>query len=271
MPTAVSSASTATGARRTERVDGLAVHLLGEGSPVTLLVHGLGGSHAETRPLAADLAGTRVLMDLRGHGDSDPLTRGWDYDLLADDLGRVADATGADRCVGVSVGSGALLRVLHRDPDRFTRTAFVLPAAIDATRVDGATEQLRVLGRAIDSKDPIAVSDALLAQLPPVVRTMRGVEILLRRRADTLITQPPPRPRGDDRPVPDRAALRAMTAPALVVAQDDDPLHPAPLAVELAAGLPDARLLRLGAGGVFWTESRRVREALAAHLTGDHA
>ncbi len=263
MPTVVSPA------RRTERVRGLAVHLLGAGSPVTLFVHGLGGSHAETRPLAADLPGTRVLMDLRGHGDSDPLTRGWDYDLLAEDLRSVADETGADRCVGVSVGAGALLRLLHQDPERFVRTAFVLPAAIDATRADGATEQLRGLGRAIESKDPDSVAAALLEQLPPAVRTMRGVDILLRRRAATLITQPPPRPQGDDRPLPDRAALRAMTAPSLVVSQDDDPLHPASLAAELAAGLPDARLLRLGPGGVFWTDAKRVRSALAEHLTGD--
>lgn len=262
MPTVVSPA------RRTERVDGLAVHVLGSGSPVTLFVHGLGGSHAETRPLAADLAGTRVLMDLRGHGDSDPLTQGWDYDLLADDLLSVADATGADRCVGVSVGAGALLRAVHHDPERFCRLAFVLPAAIDDTRADGATEQLRSLGRAIDGKDPVAVAAELLEQLPPSVRQMRGVEILLRRRAETLITQPTPQPRGDDRPLPDRGALRAMTAPSLVVSQDDDPLHPASLAVELAAGLPDARLLRLGPGGVFWTDAKHVRRALADHLTG---
>jgi len=68
------------------RVGGLNVVVLGTGGPVTVFAHGLGGSVAETRPLATRVTGTRVLLDFRGHGGSDPLDRGWDYDLLADDL-----------------------------------------------------------------------------------------------------------------------------------------------------------------------------------------
>ena len=77
------------------RVGGVAFTVVGEGSPVTVFAHGLGGSSAETRPLASRTGGTRVLLDFRGHGTSDPLVDGWDYDLLAEDLLAVADATGA--------------------------------------------------------------------------------------------------------------------------------------------------------------------------------
>ena len=135
---------------RAGNIDGISYVVLGQGSPVTVFAHGLGGSIAETRPLAARVSGTRVLLDFRGHGDSALLDDGWDYDGLADDLLSVADAVGASQAVGLSLGSGALLRALSRDPDRFRRLAFLLPAAIDGTRRDGATERLLRLGAAID-------------------------------------------------------------------------------------------------------------------------
>lgn len=249
-----------------ERVGGVACTVLGSGGPVTVFAHGLGGSAAETRPLAARVPGTRVLLDFRGHGRSDPLPDGWDYDLLAEDLLAVADATGATQAVGLSVGSGALLRVLSREPDRFERLAMVMPAAIDEARADGATISIRRLGNAIDAGDVAAVTELLLAELPVELRARRAVRLLLGRRAAGLVTRPAPRPRVSDRPVADRAVLDAVTAPALVVGQDDDLLHALDLAVELAAALPDAALLALPAGGVFWTAGRQVADALARHL-----
>lgn len=253
------------------RVGEVACTVLGEGVPVTVFAHGLGGSAAETRPLASRVRGTRVLLDFRGHGASGPLPDGWDYDLLAHDLLQVADAVDATRAVGLSVGSGALLRLLSRRPDRFTRLGFVMPAAIDRGRDDGATRAIRRLGNAIDAGDVEAVTAILLAELPEEVRTRRAVRLLTGRRAAQLVTRPAPRPRVPDRPIADRAALRAVTAPALVVAQHDDPLHDMTLAAELAAALPEARLLALPAGGVFWTAGAQAAEALARHLDEEDA
>jgi pimeloyl-ACP methyl ester carboxylesterase len=250
------------------RVGDVSYTVVGDGGPVTVFAHGLGGSAAETRPLASRVPGTRVLLDFRGHGASGPLPGGWDYDLLADDLLAVADATGATQAVGLSVGSGALLRALSRDPERFARIALVMPAALDEGRDDGATLAIRRLGNAIDDRDVEAVTAQLLGELPPEVRSRRAVRLLLGRRAAALVTRPAPRPRIPDRPVPDRAVLAAVHAPALVVAQEDDPLHALDLAVELTAALPDAALLALPAGGVFWTAPARAADALATHLGG---
>jgi 3-oxoadipate enol-lactonase len=256
---------------RTVVVDGVHATLVGSGGPVTVLAHGIGGSVAETRPLASRLRGTRVLLEFRGHGRSDALPGGWDYDVLAHDLRAVADATGATGAVGLSLGAGALLRVLSAEPSRFDRLAFVLPAAIDASRADGATLRLERLGAAIDVGDVDAVATLLLDEVPPLVRERRGTALLLRRRALSLLERPSPQPlhppSAQDRPVHDRAVLRRVTAPALVVGQADDPLHRLDVASELAAALPDATLLALPAGGVFWTAARAVQEALADHLT----
>lgn len=251
------------------RIGGLNVVVLGEGGPVTVFAHGLGGSVAETRPLATRVPGTRVLLDFRGHGGSAPLEAGWDYDLLADDLLAVADAVGATRAVGLSLGAGALLRALSRDPLRFERLAFVLPAAIDGDRRDGATLRLHRLGAAIAAADADAAAAILLEELPDVVRSRRGVELLVRRRAAQLVTRSAPAPAYDDRPLPDRALLGQLAVPALVVAQQDDALHPEPLARELHAALPTADLAVLPPGGVFWTAARDAQEALARHLAED--
>ncbi|HWG92640.1 MAG TPA: alpha/beta hydrolase [Mycobacteriales bacterium] len=252
-------------------VDVAGVHatVVGEGLPVTLFAHGLGGSVAETRPLAARVPGTRVLVEFRGHGRSAPLPGGWDYDVLADDLAAVAGATGATGAVGVSLGSGALLRLLTRDPARFARLALVLPASLDAARADGATLRLDRLGSAIDRADVDAVAALLLDELPGDVRSARAAGVLVRRRAQQLVIRPAPRPRRDDRPLHDRRDLAAVTAPALVVAQRGDPLHRLDVAEDLALALPAARLLVVPPGGVFWTAGRQVQEALAAHFAPD--
>ena len=247
-------------------VKGVACTVLGKGGPVTVFAHGLGGTSAETRPLASRVPGTRVLLDFRGHGDSAALPGGWDYDLLADDLLGVADAFGATRAVGLSVGAGALLRALSREPSRFDRLAIVMPAALDQARDDGATLAIRRLGRAVDDRDVDTVTDLLLAELPVEIRDRRGVRLLLMRRAAQLCTRPAPRPARPDRPLLDRSVLTSVTAPTLVVAQADDPLHSVDLAVELAAVLPASTLLTVPAGGVFWTATRDVTDALTRHL-----
>lgn len=250
-------------------IAGVSFVVLGEGSPVTVFAHGLGGSVAETRPLATRVAGTRVLLDFRGHGDSAVLDDGWDYDLLADDLLSVADAVGASAAVGLSLGSGALLRAVSREPDRFRKLAFVLPAAIDDTRRDGATARLLRLGEAIERAAPRDIADILLEELPQQVRTRRGVDALVLRRATQLATKAAPHPRYDDRPLHDRAVLRAVTCPVLVLAQIGDPLHPSDLAADLAALLPSSELIVLPEGGVFWTAAREGQTALARHLAED--
>jgi pimeloyl-ACP methyl ester carboxylesterase len=248
-------------------IGGLNVVVLGEGGPVTLFAHGLGGSVAETRPLATRVGGTRVLFDFPGHGDSADLEQGWDYDLLADSLLAVADAFDATQAVGLSMGAGALLRALSRDAKRFERLAFVLPAAIDDTRRDGATERLRILGDAIHSGNADAAADYLLGELPTAVRERRGIEVLVRRRAQQLVAKPAPEPAFDDRPLHDRVLFPSLDVPTLVVGQQEDALHPLDLALELHGLLPSASLAVYPPAGVFWTAAREAQEALARHLT----
>lgn len=248
------------------RVGGVQFTVLGDGGPVTVFAHGLGGTSSETRPLALKAPGTKVLLSFRGHGDSDALVDGWDYDLLAEDLLTVADHVGATGCVALSLGCGALLRILRDDPTRFERLAFVMPAALDSARSDGATLRLEALGQAIDRGDVEAVAGFLLSEVPTALRERRAIPVLLARRAEDLVRRPAPVPRLTDRPLDDRRILSQIVAPTLVIGQADDLLHPLELARELASELPSARLLALPEGGVFWTATAEAQAALANHL-----
>ena len=252
--------------RSAGRVGGVEYTVLGDGGPVTVFAHGLGGTAAETRPLALKAPGTRVLLSFRGHGGSDALEDGWDYDLLAEDLLTVADHVGATGCVGLSLGCGALLRVLRDAPDRFDRLGLVMPAAVDSARADGATLRLKRLGAAIDRGDVDAVTALLMAEVPVALRARRAVPLLLARQAKALVLRPAPVPRRPDRPLEDRSVLRQVLAPTLVIGQEDDLLHPLSLAREVAELMPAGRLLALPQGGVFWTATAQAQTALAEHL-----
>ena len=252
--------------RSAGRAGGVEFTVLGDTGPVTVFAHGLGGTSGETRPLALRAPGTRVLLSFRGHGGSDALEDGWDYDLLAEDLLAVADHVGATGCVGLSLGCGALLRVLRDAPDRFDRLGFVMPAALDSARADGATLRLELLGAAIDRGDIEAVTALLLEEVPLAMRSRKAVPLLLARRAEALVRRPAPVPSRPDRPLQDRSVLSRVLAPALVIGQDEDLLHPLDLARELADELPAGRLLALPAGGVFWTATAQAQAAIAEHL-----
>ncbi|HZE41962.1 MAG TPA: alpha/beta hydrolase, partial [Stackebrandtia sp.] len=104
----------------------------GDGAPVTVFAHGLGGGIADTRPLGGGVAGTKIFYTARAH-DGVPAER-FDYTTLAADLRAVADAHGATRALGVSMGAGALCRLLAATPRRFERVAFFLPAVLDEPR-----------------------------------------------------------------------------------------------------------------------------------------
>jgi 3-oxoadipate enol-lactonase len=249
----------------------VAALVTGTGSPVTVFAHGLGASVAETRPLAGGVPGTRVLYAARGHGDSPLGDSSYDYESLGEDLLQVADRHGATQALGVSMGAGALLSLLSRQPDRFERVVLFLPAALDRPRTDEAVSRMRALADAIGAGDDDAVHRWVLAELPPdVAQTPAGSSYAL-TRARFLVSSPgiataigalP-----DVVPVRDRTALAAVTADVLVLAQEGDPLHPAQVARELVGLLPRARLAVFDRPGVVFRERARLRSLVVAHLT----
>jgi 3-oxoadipate enol-lactonase len=241
----------------------------GAGAPITVFAHGVGATIAETRPLGSGVRGSRVFFHFRGHGRSATPRTGWDYRGFAADLRAVSDAFRASRAVGVSLGAAALVRMLADTPDRFERVVFFLPAVLDRPRDDAATARLPAIAAAIRHGDEGGLADLLVAELPAGVRDRPDVLAYTRGRAAALLTAGIAAALTElarSAPLRDRTELAAVTAPALVVGQQGDDVHPVWVAEELAAALPAAQLHVFTEAGALWLARRRLREVVAGFL-----
>lgn len=239
----------------------------GRGEPVTLVVHGLGATPGEARIPASGLRGTRVVVTLPGHGAADDAPPGyWTYERVASDMCAIADEVGATQAVGVSLGAGALTRIVAESPQRFDRLALLLPASLDEPRDPASVEVFEQLAQAVDSADDddgarlrSLVGDGLPVGADVGDYVTARAQTLLRLR-DALRTVP------YQPPLADRQALAAVTAAALVVGAVADPLHPADVAEDLARALPDARLEPLNSAAPMLTHRTELRGLLTGLL-----
>ena len=241
----------------------------GRGDPVTVFAHGLAGAIDETRPFGSGVRGTRAFLHFRGHGASSAPETPWTYDALAAELHAVADHVAATRALGVSLGAGALLRLAAARPGRFERLVFVLPATIDRPRHDPAVERMQQMAGYVEARDVEAVAGLLVTEQPAEARERPDVCVWARRQARRLTDTAVARALRElpaAVPLDDRAVLRQVDAPVLVVGQRGDDAHPAAIAEELAEALPNARLTVFDAGGVLWTHRRELRQLIASFL-----
>lgn len=240
----------------------------GPGGRTTIFVPGFGGDIATTRPLASGVAGRRVFPLLRGHGRSSAAPGRWRYADLAADVRAVADAVGADQALGVSLGAGALCHLAATEPNRFERLVFFLPAVLDTPRPAASRQRLRQLVTAAGVSDD-ALAAALAAEIPVEMRDTAAARAYLTGRVAAL------RRDGlasslaalaDDVAVRSRDVLRAVAAPALVLACRGDAHHPVEVAEQLADVLPAARLHVFDGPDVLWTRRAELRDRIATFL-----
>ncbi|WP_433551711.1 alpha/beta fold hydrolase [Micromonospora zamorensis] len=241
----------------------------GTGDPVTVFAHGLGNGIATTRPFGSGVTGRKVFFQFRGHGRSEAPDGPWSYLDLARDLRAIADLGGASRAFGASLGAGALCRLLVESPDRFEKLVFFLPAVLDRPRGPVAQERVTDLLEAVESGDASAVADVVTLELPPAVRNTPAGWAYLRQRLDQLLRDGLAAGLAglaEQTPLRDTTALAAVTAPALVIANAGDDLHPVEVAERLAAALPQATLHVYDRPGVLWSERADLRDRIAGFL-----
>lgn len=215
-------------------------HSYGSGSPVTLVAHGLGATPGEARIPASGLPGTRVVVTLPSHGDAPDAPEGyWDYGRIAADLGTVP----ADHAVGVSLGAGALVRLMSLEPDRFERVALLLPAVLDQPRQPITLQQL---------------SDLTVG--PPIYVAERRAAL---QRLEAAAEQLP-----GQVAVPDASALAAVSTPVLVIAAVGDPLHPEDVAKATAAAFPHGELWLIDSPSPMITHRAEIRHRLVSFFAG---
>ncbi|HCT77650.1 MAG TPA: alpha/beta hydrolase [Micromonosporaceae bacterium] len=243
--------------------------ITGVGQPVTIFAHGLGHGIAETRPLGSGVHGKRVFFQFRGHGESDSPPGAWDYGDLARDMRAMADLTGADQALGVSLGAGALCRLLAETPDRFAKVVFFLPAVLNKARPQAARARLTELLDAINSGDVAAVANAVVEEIPPTLRNGTSGWAYVRQRINNLMNTglstgllnlP------EQVCIPSLDLLRDVTAQVLVIGCVGDELHPSSVATELASVLPNASLHIYNRPSVLWHERLDLRDRVSTFL-----
>lgn len=241
----------------------------GEGEPTTVFAHGLAGAIPDTRPLGGGVGGRKVFFQFRGHGRSDTSPKPLTYADLANDLRAVADEFGARRALGVSMGAGALARLLAQTPERFERVVFLLPAVLDQPRPPAQMDRIRSLLEAVSDEDAATAATLLASEIPMALRDRPASWRYVRERLDSLFREglvealvdlP------DAVPLSDRSQLGPVTAPALVIGCRGDAAHPPTVAEELAAALPDATLHIYDQPAIMWTNRADLRTRISEFL-----
>jgi pimeloyl-ACP methyl ester carboxylesterase len=231
--------------------------------PTLVAVHGGPGlDHvnlkAELEPLTDDV---QVLYyDQRGHGRSDRSTpEFWNLQTWADDLRRLCDALGLVKPVvlGSSFGGHVALAYAGLYP---SHPGGIILANTTGGRFDGrcSVEVFRRLGgdeaAAVAEREFLGPTDGSLAEFRRVCHPLYSnradtVEELQQRRSRSIETTDVNRLyfREEATRFDPWSMLDAVECPVLILAGEDDPVCPLPIAENLASQLPadSTRLLRL--------------------------
>lgn len=224
----------------------LHVEVDGDGEPVTVLAHGLTNNCRELAAFTPFLAGTKVRFDFRGHGRSSAPPTGYRFADFAGDADAVARAFGATRAVGTSLGAGALSNLVSREPDRFERMVWLLPAGLDGPFA--FRQRYRHLAAELDHKTPEEALQAITNEPEKVREYLRQpwrleVDKIMWDHEDPDGLARAIRGVIEDWPLADRKLLRTVEIPTLLICIEDDPVHPAELGRVLHDLLPNSELL----------------------------
>jgi pimeloyl-ACP methyl ester carboxylesterase len=227
----------------------LAYTVYGEGPRTTVLLHGLLLSQKMHRPLARALAraGNRVVtLDLLGHGQSDRPRDMSAYSMpfFGEQVIGLLDHLELDEAVlaGTSLGANTTLEAAAAHPERVRGMVVEMPVLDNALL--GCAIAFTPLMCALTFGEPFMKGVSWATRKLPTGRVW-GADVLL----DTVRQQPGPSAAVLQglffgRVAPHREIRRTITAPALVIGHDRDPVHPFSDSDALVSELPNARLLR---------------------------
>jgi 3-oxoadipate enol-lactonase len=252
--------------------DGTLLHTVveGEGEPVTVFAHGLTNSCVELAAFTPMLPGTRVRFCFRGHGHSETPEAGhYRFADFADDVDAVAAHYGATRAVGTSLGQGAITHLLGRDPDRFERLIFLLPAALDVRLTDHARfDQVADLLETLPPDEAVARIVAGSGHVEQYDQRpwLRDLDLFLWQDLNPTGVARSIRDVTRDVAIEDRELLRKVEAPTLLICTEGDELHPLVLGEVLADLMPNSELVVIGSEDELFTRLPELVGRVAAFL-----
>lgn len=212
-------------------------------APVLVLGSSVGSTRTMWEPQVAALSRTfRVVRyDHRGHGASRPATSPASIADLGGDVVALLDHLGVARASlgGLSLGGMVAMWVAAHHPDRVDRLALVCTAALLRPRELWLDRAAAVRGAGM-----AAITDAVLARWFTPRWAAQHLDVVARLRAEFEAVDADAYA-GCCEAIADmdlREDLRAVRAPTLVLAGEDDPATPPALAQEIASRVAGARV-----------------------------
>jgi pimeloyl-ACP methyl ester carboxylesterase len=227
----------------------LAYTIHGRGERTTILMPGLLLSQKMQTPLASDLAahGNRVVtFDFLGHGSSDRPQEMWRYSIseFARQALALLDHLGLEQAIvgGTSLGANTTLELASLAPERLRGMVIEMPVLDNA--IPACAAAFTPLLFALTFGEPAMKVLARGAKWVPRQAVPFTVELML----DALAQDPGPSGAVLQgilfgRTAPERSVRQTFEAPALVIGHPRDPVHPFSDADQLAAELPNGRLI----------------------------
>jgi len=216
---------------RVEALNGVRIYfeVHGSGEPL-LLLHGFTGSSQDWSlvGLVNDWtpAFQLVVPDMRGHGQSEPLSKPFRHDDAAADMIALLDFLGIEKikALGISGGGNVLLHIATRAPERVK--AMVLVSASSCF-----PEQARSIMRAYPNS--IAEQDWKILRTRHTggdeqIKALLASAAAFAESYDDLAFTP--------------QHLAAIEARTLIVQGDRDPFYPVEISVEMARAIPKSSL-----------------------------
>lgn len=230
----------------TRALSGLTAHV--QPGPKVILQHGLCGSAAQPAEVFPQGHGFgHAVLECRGHGQS-PLGDPSQIALatFTDDLAALATTVNPVAVGGISMGAALALRLAVTRPDLvpaliLSRPAWVTDAAPANMQPNAVVGRMIAQGRSLADFDATDLARHLALHAPDNLASLRGFfnrEPLA--ETATLLTrisaQGPDVSPGD---------LAALDLPTLILASDEDVIHPFAHAVTLSRLIPGAVLVDL--------------------------
>lgn len=227
------------------------INYISEGSGIPLVFqHGLTADVNQIQNLLGGLEGIHLLsIDCPGHGASE-LSKGYgpSFDKYADEIVQFMQRQNIDKAIlgGLSMGSGIALNIAIRHPKMVQALIIHRPAWLD----EGNPENLRIL---LPAADMLSEENGMsrFKQLPE----FEEMESVVPKAASSLLGVFSPDQRKElpvvirgmvsDRPITDMIDLDRIKVPCLILANNDDPLHPFAMALKLQNRIKGSTLVKL--------------------------
>ena len=243
---------------------------------MVVFCHGLTGDLQQPKQLVGSLPGYRLLVwDARGHGETGPAgpAEKFTFASFAADLAALMDHLAIPCAVvgGISMGAAVSTRFAIQYPHRVRGLVLVRPAWLDQALPEGLQLHPKVAGylerfgseegcRALEAS---AEYQALRNEFPEAAAGLRDQffadQAFERRARLERIPQ--------DAPIKDWQQAQSVQAPALVVGNEPDWVHPLSYAVTWAARFPRGQFVQVPAKSLdFERHASAFRTYLAEFL-----